>query len=155
MNTTKLRTHISGKSTKPIAFFIKCNDNNVEFIGAETRAVKCGDIWMANLPSCDGSVQSGHRPILIISNNKNNQHSTVINVVPLTTKMNKRNLPCHVEIWDYKKYGLTAPSTLLIEQLTTIQKENLNYYMGEINDIDMLIRICRAMQVQFPILDIY
>lgn len=153
--TTKLRTRVTcdGKSAKPMSFFIKYENNNVDFISTESHDVKCGEIWMADLQSQDGSIQGGHRPVFIISNNKNNQHSTVINAIPLTTKMNKRNLPCHVEIWDYKKYGLTAPSTLLIEQLTTVQKENLRYYMGEIKDIDMLMRVCRAMQSQFPILE--
>ena len=77
-----------------------------------------------------------------------------MNVIPMTTKMNKRNLPCHVEIWDYEKYGLTAPSTIMVEQITTIQKENLRYYMGSISDLDMLMRIFRAMQAQFPMLSI-
>ena len=148
---TKTITKCSGKSAKPITFFVKCDGNNVESIGAESRVVKCGEIWMANLPLQDGSIQGGHRPVFVISNDKNNKYSTVINVIPLTTKMNKRNLPCHVEIWDHNKYGLTAPSTLLVEQLTTTRKENLRYYMGEIKDIDMLMRICSAMRSQFPI----
>ena len=154
MKMTNSRTQImcsDNKCSHPTTFFIKY-DNDVEFIGAESRDVKCGEIWMANLPSQDGSIQGGHRPVFVISNDKNNKHSTVINAIPLTTKMNKRNLPCHVEIWDHKKYGLTAPSTLLIEQLTTIQKENLRYYMGEIDDTDVLMCICQAMQSQFPIL---
>ncbi len=155
MNTATSRRTMTkqyGKSAQPMTFFIKYEQNNVEFIGAESRTVKCGDIWMANLEG-NGSIQSGHRPVFVISNDKNNQYSTTLNVIPMTTKMNKRNLPCHVEIWDHKKYGLTAPSTLLIEQLTTMQKENLRYYMGEIKDVDMLMRICRAMQSQFPVLD--
>lgn len=157
MNTTLTRTRTARaeKSNQSMTFFIKYDSKNkdVEFIGAENRYVKCGDIWMANLEG-DGSIQSGHRPVFILSNDKNNKHSTVMNVIPMTTKMNKRNLPCHVEIWDHKKYGLTAPSTLLIEQITTIKKENLRYHMGEIKDIDMLMRICRAMQSQFPVLSI-
>ena len=147
---TRTRTRQVGRSN---VFFIKYSNNDVEFIGAENRAVKCGEIWMAYLPEQDGSIQGGHRPVFVVSNNKNNQYSTVINVIPMTTKMNKRNLPCHVEIWDYKKYGLTAPSTLLVEQFTTLKKENLRYYMGEITDVDMLMRVCRAMQSQFPILN--
>lgn len=147
---TRTRTRQVGRSN---VFFIKYANNDVEFIGAENRAVKCGEIWMAYLPEQDGSIQGGHRPVFVVSNNKNNQYSTVINVIPMTTKMNKRNLPCHVEIWDYEKYGLTAPSTLLVEQFTTLKKENLRYYMGEITDVDMLMRVCRAMQSQFPILN--
>ena len=135
-------------------FFVKYSNQNVEFIGAESRDVKCGEIWMASLPVQNGSVQGGYRPVFIISNDKNNHYSTVINVIPMTTKMNKRNLPCHVEIWDYEKYGLASPSTLLVEQISTIRKDDLKYYIGKITDIDMLMRIYRAMQSQFPVLDI-
>ena len=137
-----------------MTFFIKCENNNIEFIGTESREIKCGEIWMAQIPEKKGSIQGGHRPVLIISNNKNNQHSNVVNAIPMTTKMNKRNLPCHVEIWDYEKYGLNAPSTIMVEQITTIQKENLRYYMGSISDLDMLVRIYRAMRVQFPMIGI-
>ena len=153
MNTT-INTETIGCIKESYTFYVKYNSNNVEFIGADSRVVKCGEIWMAYLSEYDGSIQGGHRPVFVISNNKNNKYSTVINVIPLTTKMNKRNLPCHVEIFDHTKYGLIAPSTILVEQLTTIKKENLKYYIGSINDVDMLMRIYRAMQSQFPILDI-
>ena len=109
---------------------------------------------MAEISGKSGSIQSGHRPVFILSNNKNNKCSTVLNVIPMTTKMNKRNLPCHVEIWDYKRYGLNAPSTLMVEQITTIEKESLRYYMGEVADVDILTRIYRAMKSQFPVLAI-
>ena len=137
---------------QPLTFFARCSNDSIEFIDLKNHAVKCGEIWMASLPEKSGSVQSGHRPVFVISNDKNNLYSPTVNVIPLTTKMNKKNLPCHVEIWDYKKYGLLAPSTLLIEQLSTISKENLIYNMGKIIDVDMLMRICRAMQSQFPIM---
>ena len=142
------------KSNETMTFFVNYNDNNINFIDAKNHSITCGDIWMANIPERDGNIQGGHRPVLVISNDKNNKFSNVVNVVPMTTKMNKRNLPCHVEIWDYQKYGLTAPSTIMVEQITTINKENLRYYMGEINDVDMLMRIFRAMQVQFPMMSI-
>lgn len=60
MNTsTRVRTRVrrDGKSAQPMTFFIKYENNSVEFIGAESRDVKCGEIWMANLPSQDGSIQ--------------------------------------------------------------------------------------------------
>ena len=139
---------------KPMTFFVKYEDNNVEFIDAENRIAKCGEIWMAEISGKPGSIQSGHRPVFILSNNKNNKYSTVLNVIPMTTKMNKRNLPCLVEIWDYKRYGLNAPSTLMVEQFTTIEKESLRYYMGEVADVDILTRIYRAMKSQFPVLAI-
>ncbi len=113
---------------------------------------KCGDIWMCNLPSHDGSIQNGYRPVFILSNNKNNRFSHTVNIIPLTTKMNKRKLPVHVELWDYQRFGLKAPSTMLIEQIMTITLDNLDRYIGEVDDTEILNAICSAIVVQFPVM---
>jgi len=110
------------------------------------------EIWMADLGERSGSLQSGRRPVLIVSNDKNNRYSSVLNVIPMTTKMNKRNLPCHVEIYDYEKFGLNAPSTIMVEQLTVVDKKSLMFRVGKINDDRILMEICDAMAVQFPVL---
>lgn len=110
------------------------------------------EIWMADLGERSGSLQSGRRPVLVVSNDKNNRYSSVLNVIPMTTKMNKRNLPCHVEIRDYEKFGLNAPSTIMVEQLTVVDKKNLMFHVGKINDDRILMEICDAMAVQFPVL---
>lgn len=110
------------------------------------------EIWMADLGERSGSLQSGRRPVLIVSNDKNNRYSSVLNVIPMTTKMNKRNLPCHVEIYDYEKFGLNAPSTIMVEQLTVVDKKNLMFRVGKINDDRILMEICNAMAAQFPVL---
>lgn len=112
-----------------------------------------GEIWMCNLYA-EGSIQRGYRPVFVISNNQNNTYSPTINVIPLTSKMNKKQLPMHVEIWDYQKYGLRAPSTLLVEQISTIPIDNLTKRIGSITDAYTLNVIYRAMIIQFPILDI-
>ena len=110
------------------------------------------EIWMADLGERSGSLQSGRRPVLIVSNDKNNRYSSVLNVIPMTTKMNKRNLPCHVEIHDYERFGLNAPSTIMVEQLTVVDKKDLMFRIGKINDDRILMDICDAMAVQFPVL---
>ena len=110
------------------------------------------EIWMADLGERSGSLQSGRRPVLIVSNDKNNRYSSVLNVIPMTTKMNKRNLPCHVEIYDYEKFGLNAPSTIMVEQLTVVDKKDPMFRIGKINDDRILMEICDAMAVQFPVL---
>lgn len=109
------------------------------------------EIWMCNLPINSGSVQSGYRPVFILSNNKNNTHSTTINIIPITSKMNKRRLPVHVELWNYQRYGLRVPSTMLIEQITTINIDRLDKYIGIVNDKEILNIIRNAITVQFPI----
>lgn len=133
--------------------YITYKDGEINFCDPkQVIKPKCGEIWKCNLGHNDGSVQSGYRPVFIVSNNKNNQHSSVVNVFPLTTKMNKRKLPVHVELWDYEKYGLSAPSTILVEQPMTIPIENLSYKMGSIDDLETLEKVCIAMGIQFPII---
>ncbi len=145
----------SAKQKQNIVFrsYIQMKDGEVEFIEPERIArPKCGEIWKCNLGENNGSVQSGHRPVFVFSNNKNNTYSPTVNVFPLTSKMNKRQLPVHVELWDYKKYGLYAPSTILVEQPMTVSIQQLTKKMGQIDDPNVLYAICQAMGIQFPIM---
>ena len=113
---------------------------------------RCGEIWMCNIETREGSVQSGYRPVFILSNDKNNEYSPTLNIIPITTKMNKRRLPVHVELWSYKEFGLKAPSTMLVEQIMTISVENLDKYIGKVSDKMILKSIVKAISIQFPII---
>ena len=117
----------------------------------ETRP-RCGEIWMCNLTNKDGSIQNGYRPVFILSNDKNNTYSTTLNIIPITSKMNKRKLPVHVELWSYQEYGLKTPSTMLVEQIMTISAEHLDRCIGKVDDSRILGDISRAMAIQFPVL---
>lgn len=120
----------------------------------ENSSPKCGELWMCELTSKNIGVQNGYRPVFILSNNKNNTYAPTLNVIPLTSKMNKRRLPIHVELRNYKQYGLKNPSTMLIEQITTVPMENLDKCIGSINDSDILKSIVKAMNIQFPIIQL-
>lgn len=96
-----------------------------------------GDIWFAKLGNHYGtSVQSGIRPVLIVSNDTGNHHSKTVTVLPMTTKMKKPELPTHVYLDDSDciRTGQQAfePSMILAEQITTIGKSAL------------LDRVCRV-----------
>lgn len=110
------------------------------------------EIWMCNLVNSDGSIRSGYRPVFILSNDMNNTYSTTLNIIPITSKMNKRKLPVHVELWSYQKYGLKTPSTMPVEQVMTISIEHLDRCIGAVNDNKTLADISRAMAIQFPVL---
>lgn len=125
------------------------NTNNTTI---EKSRPRCGEIWMCNLSENGGSIQSGYRPVFIVSNDKNNTYSSTINIIPITTKMNKRKLPVHVELWNYQRYGLKAPSTIMVEQTMTVTLESLDKYIGKILDRNVLGDISRAMRVQFPVI---
>ena len=82
MSTTKSMEKLNTKMT----FFINYDGENVSYIDSENHSICCCDIWMASLPSNNGSIQNGHRPVLIISNNKNNkyvsQNFESVNILP-------------------------------------------------------------------------
>jgi len=117
-----------------------------------TNHPRCGEIWLCYLNTNEGSVQGGYRPVFILSNDKNNTYSTTLNVIPITSRMHKRKLPVHVELWNHHAYGLNAPSTMLVEQIQTINIERLDRCIGAITDEDTLTDITNAILVQFPIL---
>lgn len=110
------------------------------------------EIWMCNLTPKYGSIQSGYRPVFILSNDKNNTYSTTLNIIPITSKMNKKKLPVHVELWSYQHYGLKTPSTMLVEQIMTISIDYLDKCIGKVSDSETLNSISKAMLIQFPVL---
>ena len=106
------------------------------------REIKRGEIYCAELLGI-GNQQTGVRPVIIYSNNKNNEYSPTVNIIPLSTDL--RKLCVHVLI---EGYGLKEPSMALLEQITTINKTQLRGKIGTISDEDMA-RVDRAADIQF------
>ena len=77
------------------------------------------------------SEQVAGRPAIIVSNNKGNGFSPVVEVVFLTTK-EKNPLPTHVEILSCKR-----PSIALCEQIDTVSKSRIGKYNGKCTDEEM------------------
>ena len=82
-----------------------------------------GDIYTAALGKrTKSSIQTGFRPVLIVSNNRANRFSPVVTIIPITGSRNKKKLPTHVHLTDC---GLNRPSIALAEQITSIDKSRL------------------------------
>lgn len=117
-----------------------------------SRTPQRGDIWFANLGSHpQSSVQSGCRPVIVISNNIGNAHADTVNVLPLTRHMKKPDLPCHTELTPgdiTDTHQILDTSMILAEQITTIGKNTLLNYVGKIADTAVLNRIDHAMLTQ-------
>lgn len=103
---------------------------------------------MANLGQRNGSIQAGVRPVIVISNNLNNRFSPTINVLPITSKT-KNNIPVHVDIG--LKEGLNQPSTVLTEQILTINTTQLIKFIGVCNKYKMM-DIEKAILIQSGII---
>ena len=88
------------------------------------KTVKRGDIWFVNLPTNPHShVQGGTRPVLVYQADRINEKSPVVNVLAVTSKLKRLDLPYHVELpWIA---GLPRKSMVLAEQAFTLDKSKL------------------------------
>ncbi|MBO3338501.1 type II toxin-antitoxin system PemK/MazF family toxin [Clostridium perfringens] len=95
---------------------------------SSTRAYLRGDIFYADLPNQNGSEQSGVRPVVIIQNNLGNKYGRTLIVAPITSQ-DKKDLPVHSEIYNN---SLEKDSTILLEQVTTIDKNKVKEFVGHL-----------------------
>ena len=118
---------------------------------------KRGDVYYVdfghNIESCK---QSGIRTAVVVSNNRANFYSPVITVVPLTSRIHKkRSLPTHVYIPRGCGTGLPKSSMALAEQVETIDKKYLLEKKGAVEDIAVMEKITKALQIQIGAVERY
>lgn len=102
--------------------------------------IKRGDIYYIDSIYSTGSEQRGGRPAIIVSNEKNKQHSTTVEIVYLTTQP-KNDLPTHVTI-----RSVTKESIALCEQITSVSTDRIGSYKGHVTDTEMM-NLEIAMQI--------
>lgn len=88
--------------------------------------------------------RGGGRPAVIISNDIGNNAGPILEIVYLTTQ-EKKPLPTHVKI-NSSKY----PSTVLCEQIDTVNKDKVGDYIGQCSMAEMK-RIDAALAVSIGI----
>lgn len=118
------------------------------------RTPKQHEIWFAELGDHYGtSVQSGNRPVLVITNDVSNRYSQTLTVIPLTSKMKKLELPTHVvltkEHCEMLKAEQMEDSVLLVEQITTIDRSALYSRLCRVTSAEKKQEIERAVARQF------
>ena len=119
------------------------------------RAPHRGDIWFADLIGCPGTcVQRGIRPVLVVSNDMGNNHSTIVNVLPMSSQIKKMYLPSHTQL----EPGDVADSRFAFresvvqaEQITTIGRLQLKNYVGRVEDTEVLNQITQAVISQLAL----
>ena len=113
----------------------------------EEQVMKRGEIYHADLNPVFGSEQGGYRPVLIIQNNRGNQHSPTVIVAAITSQP-KTKLPTHVPINGIR--GLEKESFVLLEQIRTVDKRRLDDYVGRLNR-DQMNRVEKALRTSMEI----
>lgn len=100
-----------------------------------------GDLFYYDFGDNSGSVQSGERPVLVVQADDYNQNAPTIIVAAVTSVIKKRYLPSHIILGE--EFGLKKPSMVLLEQIRTVNREDLREYIGTVDD-DKLFRQINA-----------
>lgn len=112
-----------------------------------------GYIYIVDIKKVNNShIQSGSRPCIVISNDKNNMHSPVVTVIPLTSSTIKNKIPTHVIIKPSNHNKLSYDSIALCESVFPVdkklfQKKNV---VGKLTN-DEMEKIEKALLIQLGI----
>ena len=113
-----------------------------------------GQLWLADLGTVDcydDHIKRGTRPVIIVSNNKANENSPVVHVVPITTKVRRKlYLPTHVFLNGFRTPGLSGHSVAACEQLQAINTYDLIEMIGTLDKIQMY-KVSLAIAIQFAL----
>ena len=108
-----------------------------------------GGIYLVDLRKRVGSEQGGMRPALVMQNDKGNKYSPTTIICPLTSKI-KQMKETHV-ILTPDDCGVIVNSTVLCEQIMTIDKSRIKAKVGEIRNPQKLSDIEEKIMTSFGI----
>ena len=101
-----------------------------------TNICRRNEVWIAKIPAAEegSSVQSGTRTVVVLQNNLGNSVSPTTIVAPTTTRIKKVSQPTHVVVKSSTYNGLTKDSMVELEQIMTINQNQLIVLLGKIEN---------------------
>ncbi len=113
----------------------------------QRKEIQRGDLFYYDFGKREGSVQSGERPVMVIQADNFNANAPTIIVAAVTAVMKKKYLPSHIILGE--DFGLKKPSMVLLEQIQTVNKDELTDYIGSVNDERLWKQINAALKKTF------
>lgn len=108
--------------------------------------MKRGDIYyIASNNTEVGNEQQSGRPAIIVSNDKCNEFSGVVEIVYLTAQSGKKDLPTHVQIDSAPKRSIA-----LCEQVNSVSVQRIGDYAGRCS-ADEIEKIDKALAISLGI----
>jgi mRNA interferase MazF len=105
--------------------------------------IKRGDIVLVNLDPVIGSEQGKTRPVLIIQNDVGNEFSPTIIIASITSNVYDKEYPTNVFL-SAKISKLDKDSTILLNQIRTIDKKRIIKKLGSINQ-ELIKKVDKAL----------
>lgn len=112
--------------------------------------IKRGEVYLANLDPVVGSEIAKTRPVVVVSNDQNNEFAWTVTILPITSKKIDKIYPFETAL--PKGTGnLPKDSKVKADQIRTLDKSRLVSRLGrlghqEITQIEKAIRIHLAMR---------
>jgi mRNA interferase MazF len=103
-----------------------------------------GEVWWVAFPQSAGGEVRKARPAVIVSNNAANQHANRVQVIPVSSNLDKL-YPCEAHV-----IVDSRPSKAMADQIMTVSKERLSRRLGkltpnELAAVDLAIRVQLAL----------
>jgi mRNA interferase MazF len=107
--------------------------------------IKRGEIYLASLDPVLGSEISKTRPVVIVSNDRNNTFSSTVTILPISSQSLDRIYPFEVHL-PRGSGNLPKDSKVKADQIRTVDKIRIVRYVGalrrsEIASIEKAVRI--------------
>lgn len=108
--------------------------------------IKYGDICYVDFGDNNvGSEQNGVRPAIIIQNDKGNEFAPTTIVASITSQ-GKKLMPTHVVVYP-EQSGLKKTSTIMFEQIRTIDKTRIVNKVGHIDTNFLVEKIKKSLTI--------
>jgi len=111
--------------------------------------IRKGNIYLAALDPVVGKEIAKTRPVLVVSNDKNNEFSGTVTILPITSKNLQKNYPFEVFIAKGTA-NLPKNSKVKADQIRTLDKSRLVKFVGELKRFEMN-QIERALKIHLAL----